>query len=163
VDWSILWWLLATLLVLAGLAGTILPALPGVPLVFAGLLLGGWLTDFTTMGWVTVGIFALLTVLAQVVDFLASAYGARYAGAGVRAFWGATIGAIVGIFFGLPGIILGPFLGAVIGEISGGNSWRASGKAGLGAWLGLIFATAFKLSISFLMIGVFLLQLGWQD
>lgn len=163
MDWSVLWWLLATLLVLAGLAGTILPALPGVPLVFVGLLLGGWLTDFTTMGWVTIAIFALLTVVAQVVDFLASAYGARYAGAGVRAFWGATIGAIVGIFFGLPGIILGPFVGAVIGELSGGNSWQASGKAGIGAWLGLIFATAFKLSVSFLMIGIFLLQLGWAD
>ena len=163
MDWDILWWLLATLLVLAGLAGTILPALPGVPLVFAGLLLGGWLTDFTTMGWATVAIFALLTVVAQVVDFLASAYGARYAGAGVRAFWGATIGAVVGIFFGLPGIILGPFLGAVIGELSGGNSWRASGKAGIGAWLGLVFATAFKLSVCFLMIGIFLLQLTWGD
>jgi uncharacterized protein YqgC (DUF456 family) len=163
VDWNILWWLLATLLVLAGLAGTILPALPGVPLVFAGLLLGGWLTDFTTMGWATVAIFALLTVVAQIVDFLASAYGARYAGAGVRAFWGATIGAVVGIFFGLPGIILGPFLGAVIGELSGGNSWRASGKAGIGAWLGLVFATAFKLSVCFLMIGIFLLQLTWGD
>jgi len=163
VDWDILWWLLATLLVLAGLAGTILPALPGVPLVFAGLLLGGWLTDFTTMGWATVAIFALLTVVAQIVDFLASAYGARYAGAGVRAFWGATIGAVVGIFFGLPGIILGPFLGAVIGELSGGNSWRASGKAGIGAWLGLVFATAFKLSVCFLMIGIFLLQLTWGE
>jgi uncharacterized protein YqgC (DUF456 family) len=163
VDWNILWWLLATLLVLAGLAGTILPALPGVPLVFAGLLLGGWLTDFTTMGWATVAIFAILTVVAQIVDFLASAYGARYAGAGVRAFWGATIGAVVGIFFGLPGIILGPFLGAVIGELSGGNSWRASGKAGIGAWLGLVFATAFKLSVCFLMIGIFLLQLSWGE
>jgi uncharacterized protein YqgC (DUF456 family) len=135
--------------------------LPGVPLVFAGLLLGGWITDFSTMGWTTIGIFAVLTIVAQLVDFLASAFGARYAGAGVRAFWGATIGAIVGIFFGLVGIILGPFLGAVIGELSGGNTWHASGKAGLGAWLGLVFATAFKLSISFLMIGVFLLQLGW--
>lgn len=163
MDWSVLWWLMVALLVLAGLAGTILPALPGVPLVFAGLLLGAWLTDFTTMGWATIGIFAFLTVLAQLVDFLAGAYGARYAGAGVRAFWGATIGAIVGIFFGIPGILLGPFLGAVIGELSGGNDWRSSGKAGLGAWLGLVFAIAFKLSISFLMIGVFLLQLGWAE
>ena len=161
MDWAILWWLLVLLLVLAGLAGTVLPALPGVPLVFAGLLLGAWLNDFTQIGWLTLGIFALLTVIAQVIDFLPGAYGARYAGAGVRAFWGATIGAIVGIFFGLAGILLGPFLGAVIGELSGGNDWRSSGKAGIGAWLGMVFATALKLSISFLMIGVFLLQLGW--
>ena len=161
MDWAILWWLLVLLLVLAGLAGTVLPALPGVPLVFAGLLLGAWLNDFTQIGWLTLGIFALLTVIAQVIDFLAGAYGARYAGGGVRAFWGATIGAIVGIFFGLAGILLGPFLGAVIGELSGGNDWRSSVKACIGAWLGMVFATALKLSISFLMIGVFLLQLGW--
>lgn len=163
MDWNVLWWLLTALLVLAGLAGTILPALPGVPLVFAGLFLGAWLTDFTAIGWTTITIFAVLTILAQVVDFLAGAYGARYAGAGIRAFWGATIGAIVGIFFGLVGIILGPFLGAVIGELSGGNDLRSSGKAGLGAWLGLVFAMAFKLSISFLMIGIFVLKLFWAD
>ena len=73
------------------------------------------------------------------------------------------IAAIVGMFFGLVGIILGPFLGAVIGEVSGGSDWRSSGKAGIGAWLGMVFATAFKLSVSFLMIGIFLLQLGWGD
>ena len=161
MDWGAFWWLLVVLLVLAGLAGTILPALPGVPLVFAGLLLGAWLNEFTAVGWTTIGIFAFLTIVAQIIDFLAGAYGARYAGAGVRAFWGATIGAIVGIFFGLVGIILGPFLGAVIGELSGGNDWRSSGKAGLGAWLGLVFALAFKLTISFMMIGVFLIQIGW--
>lgn len=160
MDWSVLWWLLVALLVLAGLAGTVLPALPGVPLVFVGLLVGAWLNDFQSIGWTTLSIFAALTIVAQIVDFLAGAYGARYAGAGVRAFWGATIGAIVGMFFGLVGILLGPFLGAVIGELTGGNDWRSSGKAGVGAWLGMVFATAFKLSISFLMIGVFLLQLG---
>ncbi|HMB60250.1 MAG TPA: DUF456 domain-containing protein, partial [Xanthomonadales bacterium] len=106
---------------------------------------------------------ALLTVLAQVVDFVASAFGAQYAGASSRAFWGATLGAIIGIFFGLPGIILGPFAGAVIGEISTGAGLRQSSKAGLGAWLGMIFATAIKLAIAFLMIGIFIFQLGFQQ
>ena len=162
MDWVVLWWLLVGLLVIAGVVGTVLPALPGVPLVFAGLLLGAWLGEFQQVGWVTLGIFAALTVIAQLVDFLASAYGAKYAGAGVRAFWGATLGAIVGIFFGLAGIILGPFIGAVAGELSGGAGWRQSGRAGMGAWLGLVFATAFKLTVCFVMIGVFLFQLGWN-
>lgn len=159
MDWTILWWILVVLLVLAGLAGTVLPALPGVPMVFAGLVLGAWLGDFESVGWVTLGLFALLTALALLVDFLAGAFGARYAGAGVRAFWGATLGAIVGMFFGLPGIVLGPFVGAVIGEITGGRGWRDSGKAGVGAWLGMIVATAFKFAVSFLMIGWFVLKL----
>jgi uncharacterized protein len=162
MDWSILWWVLCVLLVLAGLVGTIAPALPGVPLVFAGLLLGAWIGDFSSVGWVTLGLFALLTIAAQIADFLAGAFGARYAGAGVRAFWGATIGAVVGLFFGLPGIIFGPFIGAVVGELTGGAGLRQSGRAGIGAWLGLVIATAFKLAVAFMMIGIFLFQLGWQ-
>jgi len=162
MDWTILWWLLAALLVLAGLAGTVVPALPGVPLVLAGLLVGAWIGDFQAVGWTTLGVFLLLTILAQLLDFLASAFGAQYAGAGARAFWGATIGALVGIFFGIPGLILGPFVGAVLGEISAGSSLRQSGRAGIGAWLGMVFATAIKLAIAFLMIGIFLFQLGWN-
>ena len=162
MDWNILWWILCILLITAGLVGTVIPALPGVPLVFAGLFLGAWIGNFETISWFSLGIFAVLTLLAQLVDFLASAFGAKYAGAGVRAFWGATIGAIVGIFFGLVGMVLGPFVGAVVGEISGGSGLRQSGRAGFGAWLGMVFATAFKLGVAFLMIGVFLFQLGWQ-
>jgi uncharacterized protein YqgC (DUF456 family) len=162
MDWTVLWWLLAGLLIVAGLAGTVVPALPGVPLVLAGLILGAWIGEFKTVGWLTLGIFALLTAIAQILDFLASAFGAQYAGAGARAFWGATIGALVGIFFGIPGLILGPFVGAMLGEISAGSGFRQSGRAGLGAWLGMMFATAIKLAIAFLMIGIFVFQLGWR-
>lgn len=162
MDWTILWWILAGLLVIAGLAGTVVPALPGVPLVFSGLLAGAWIGGFEAVGWPTLGVLALLTVLAQGLDFLAGAFGAQYAGAGARAFWGATIGALVGLFFGIPGLILGPFLGAVLGEISAGSGLRQSGRAGMGAWLGMIFATAIKLAIAFVMIGIFLFQLGWN-
>ena len=162
MDWVILWWVLAGLLVLAGLAGTVIPALPGVPLVLAGLFVGAWIGEFATVGWGTLWIFVLLTVMAQLVEFAASAMGARYAGAGVRAFWGAAIGAVVGLFFGIPGLVLGPFVGAVVGEISSGSGWRQSGKAGLGAWLGMMFATAIKLAIAFLMIGIFIFQVGFR-
>jgi len=162
MDWTILWWLAAGLLVMAGLAGTVVPALPGVPLVLAGLLVGAWIGHFQAVGWATLGVLALLTIVAQALDFLASAFGAQRAGAGPRAFWGATIGAIVGIFFGIPGMVLGPFAGAVLGEISAGSGLRQSGRAGLGAWLGMILATAIKLAIAFLMIGIFVFQLGWQ-
>ena len=155
MDWSILLWILAGLLVIAGLAGTVLPALPGVPLVFVGLFIGAWIGDFQEVGWVTVGILGVLALIAWVVDFLAGAAGARYLGASSRAFWGATLGALVGIFFGLPGMLLGPFVGAVIGELSGGASLYGSGRAGLGAWLGLVVATAMKLALVFLMIGIF--------
>lgn len=155
MDWNILLWLLAGLMVAAGLAGTVIPALPGAPLVFAGLFVGAWIGDFETVGWITIGLLAALAALAWLVDFLAGAAGARYMGASSRAFWGATIGALAGLFFGLAGIVLGPFFGAVAGELSGGRGVAQSGRAGLGAWLGLVVATAVKLALVFLMIGIF--------
>ncbi len=163
MDWTILWWLLAGLVVIAGLAGTVIPALPGVPLVFAGLLLCAWIGNFETIGWITVGILAMLAIVAWAVDFLAGALGARYLGASSRAFWGATFGAIVGIFFGLPGIVLGPFIGAVLGELSVGSDLLQSGRSGLGAWLGMVVATAAKLAIAFLMIGMVIFKLGFAQ
>jgi uncharacterized protein YqgC (DUF456 family) len=163
MDWTILWWLLAGLIVIAGLAGTVIPALPGVPLVFAGLFVGAWIGNFETIGWITIGVLALLALVAWAVDFLAGALGARYLGASSRAFWGATVGAIVGIFFGLPGIVLGPFIGAVLGELSGGSDLLQSGRSGLGAWLGMVVATAAKLAIAFLMIGIVIFKLGFSQ
>lgn len=163
MDWTILWWLLAGLIVTAGLAGTVIPALPGVPLVFAGLLVSAWIGHFETISGLTVGVLAMLTLVAWAVDFLAAALGARYLGASPRAFWGATFGAIVGLFFGLPGIMLGPFIGAVLGELSGGSDLLQSGRSGLGAWLGMVVATAAKLSIAFLMIGIVIFKLGFAQ
>jgi uncharacterized protein YqgC (DUF456 family) len=163
VDWGILWWIVAALLVVAGLAGTVVPALPGVPLVFAGLFVGAWIGDFEAVGWTTLGILAVLAAIAWVVDFLAGAMGARYLGATSRAFWGATLGAFVGIFFGIAGMLLGPFIGAMIGELSGGNSLVSSGRAGVGAWLGIVVATAIKLALVFLMIGIFVFGYGVEQ
>ena len=163
MDWTILWWILAGLLVIAGLAGTVIPAIPGVPLVFAGLFVCAWIGQFETIGWITLLIMGFLTLIAWAVDFIAGALGARYLGASSRAFWGATIGAIVGMFFGLVGIILGPFVGAVIGELTGGRDVLASGRAGLGTWIGMVVATAVKLAIAFLMIGIVIFHLGFSE
>jgi uncharacterized protein YqgC (DUF456 family) len=163
MDWTILWWLLAGLIVIAGLAGTVIPALPGVPLVFAGLFVAAWIGQFETIGWFMIGVLAVLAIVAWAVDFLAGALGARYLGASSRAFWGATFGAIVGIFFGFPGIVLGPFIGAMLGELSGGSDLLQSGRSGLGAWLGMVVATAAKLAIAFLMIGLVVFKLGFAQ
>ena len=155
MDWTILWWVLATLIVVGGLAGTIIPALPGVPLVFAGLLLAAWAGNFVDVSWTTIGILGALTALAWLVDFLAAAMGAKRLGASQRAFWGAAFGAIVGMFFGIPGIVLGPFVGAVVAEISVGRTVQQASRAGYGAWIGVVLGTAAKLAIAFLMVGIF--------
>lgn len=158
MDWSVLWWVLATLLVVGGLAGTIIPSLPGVPLVFVGLLLAAWASGFEHVGAMTLAVLGALAALAWLIDFLAAALGAKRLGASQRAFWGATFGAVAGMFFGLPGIVLGPFVGAVVAELSGGKDVRQAGRAGYGAWIGVVIGTAAKLAIAFLMVGIFVLK-----
>lgn len=148
--------ILAAVLVLIGLAGTLLPILPGVPLIFVGLLVAAWADNFQHVGAVTLTILGVLTALAIAADFLASALGAKKLGASPKAVGGATLGAIVGMFFGLPGLVLGPFVGAVVGELSAKRELLQAGKSGLGTWLGLLLASVAKLTLSFLMLGVFI-------
>jgi uncharacterized protein YqgC (DUF456 family) len=146
---------IAALLVVIGLAGTLLPILPGVPLIFGGLALAAWADGFQRVGTVTLVILGILTALAVLADFAASALGAKRMGASPRAVLGATIGAIVGMFFGIPGLVMGPFVGAVIGELSANRALLHAGKAGLGTWLGLLLGSIAKLTLAFLMLGVF--------
>lgn len=158
MDLTILWWMLSVLLVVGGLAGTVFPALPGVPLVFIGLVLAAWVTGFEPAGMGTIITLGVLTALAWLIDFFAAAVGAKRLGASPRAFWGAMFGALVGMFFGLPGIILGPFVGAAVAELSGGRPMGEAGRAGLGAWIGTVVGAAAKLAIAFLMVGLFILR-----
>ncbi len=158
MDLTVVWWVLAVLIVVGGLAGTIVPALPGVPMVFAGLLLAAYATGFEPAGAGTIAVLGAMTALAWLIDFLAAAMGARRLGASPRAFWGAMFGAIVGMFFGLAGIILGPFVGAVVAELSVGRKVSEAGRAGLGAWIGTVVGTAAKLAIAFTMVGFFVIR-----
>ncbi len=147
---------LAIVLVLIGLAGTVLPVLPGAPVLFAGLWLAAWAEDFAHVGPVALSAMAVFALLTYGVDFAAGALGAKRFGASKRAIVGATLGAVVGIFFGLPGILLGPFVGATIGELSAQRSLGEAGRAGLGATLGLAIGAAAKLAMALSMVGLFL-------
>lgn len=155
---QILLWLLGALLIVAGFAGLILPMLPGIPLVFAGLVLLAWAESFTYVGGLTLALLGVLALLSYGIDLLASALGAKRFGASPRAVAGAAIGAFVGIFFGLPGILLGPFAGAVIGEFSGRTTFKAATHAGVGATLGLLFGALLKIALAFTLVGVFLVD-----
>jgi uncharacterized protein YqgC (DUF456 family) len=150
-----LWLVLAVVLVCVGIAGSVLPALPGVPLVFAGLLLAAWIDGFAKVGWVTLVILGLLTALSFVVDFAATALGAKRVGATRLAIAGAIVGTLAGFFLGLPGLILGPFVGATVGELVSNRDLGRAGKVGLGTWVGMVFGTAAKLALAFSMLGIF--------
>jgi len=151
---TILLWIGAGVLIVVGLTGIIVPALPGAPLILLGALLGAWAENFVYLGFGSLALLGALAALAVVVDFVAGALGARRYGSSSRAVTGATIGAIVGLFFGLAGVLLGPFLGAMIGELSARRSLAAASRAGLGATIGLVLGTAAKLAVAFTMVGI---------
>ncbi|HEY8229545.1 MAG TPA: DUF456 family protein [Rhodanobacteraceae bacterium] len=159
MDWNILWYTIAGILIVAGLIGAILPNLPGIPVMFAGMLLAAWIGHFQKIPvWVIVflGVLAALSIL---FDFLAGTYGAKKYGASKAAVWGALIGTVVGIFFGIPGIILGPFAGAVVGQLASGSRVEHAARVGFGTWIGLVIGTAIKLAVAFMMLGTFALAL----
>lgn len=145
-------------LALLGVAGLALPALPGAPVLFAGLFCIAWAEDFAYVGTGTLITLAVLALLTYAVDLIAGAFGVQRFGASPRAVFGATLGAVIGLFFGFVGIVIGPFVGAGIGELSMGQGLHAAGRAGLGATIGLVIGVAAKLALAFSMLGIFILM-----
>jgi uncharacterized protein YqgC (DUF456 family) len=154
---EVLWWILALLLVVAGIAGSVLPALPGVTLVFLGLLLAAWIGDFQQVGAFPLVVLGLLTLLSFVIDLAATALGAKRVGATKLAVVGAALGTLAGLVLGLPGLILGPFVGAVAGELMSHGQVQQATRAGIATWIGLLFGTLAKLALVFTMLGLFAL------
>jgi len=150
-------WVLSLMLVGVGMAGTLIPGLPGTPLVFAGLLLTAWADGFQNVGVGTIILLAVMTALAFAVDFISSSLGAKRAGASREAVIGAALGTLAGIFFGFVGIIFGPFIGAVVGEFLSRRNLEQAGRAGVATWIGFILGIGVKLVLAFAMVGIFLL------
>ncbi len=159
VDLAIVWYIIAGILILIGLAGTVLPVLPGVPIMYAGMFLAAWAGHFARVGAATLILLAVLATISIALDFIAGALGAKRVGASPHAQWGAFFGAIVGILFGIPGLILGPFIGALVGQFMSGSGVSHSTRVGIATWIGLLFGTIAKLAISFTMLGIFVLML----
>jgi uncharacterized protein YqgC (DUF456 family) len=152
---AVLLWTLAIGLVLVGVAGTVLPALPGAILVLAGLVLAAWIEGFARVGFGTLAGLAALTLLAYALDLVATALGARRFGTSWWGVAGALLGLLGGLAFGLPGLVIGPFLGAFVAEWLARRDVRQAGRAGLGAWLGLLLGAAGRLAVVLAMIGLF--------
>ncbi|HEY8123707.1 MAG TPA: DUF456 domain-containing protein [Myxococcota bacterium] len=148
-------WILAALLVLLGLAGLLLPALPGAPLIYLGLVAAAWAENFTRVGWGWLALLGAIAALTYAVDFAATALGAKKFGASPRAVVGAVLGGFVGLFLGPFGLVLGPFAGALLAELSLRRDFEAAQRAGFGATLGLLLGGVAKLALAFAMLGIF--------
>jgi uncharacterized protein len=155
-------WVLAILLMAAGAVGTFVPAIPGIPLVFAGMLLGAWIDHFTRVGPIALVVLGAMTLLALAVDFAATVLGAKRAGASRQAVIGAAIGTLVGLFLGLPGLLLGPFIGAVVGELMATRSLETATRVGIATWIGMLVAAVTRLAILCAMIGIFVATYLWN-
>lgn len=159
MEIQFLYYALAVILVLVGIGGVILPALPGLPLVFAGMLLAAWAGDFQQIGWFPLVLLGLMTLLSVAVDFFATMMGAKRVGASRKALLGAVVGTFAGLFFGPIGLFVGPFVGALLGELWHGKELGQATKVGLGTWLGILLGTVLKLGLAFAMLGLF--ALAW--
>ena len=165
MDPKTLYYLIAIAMIVVGLVGTVLPALPGLPLVFAGMLVAAWADGFTNVPvWVLV-LLGLLTLLSLAIDFWATALGAKRVGASRKAIIGAMLGTLGGLFVLPPlGLLLGPFVGALAGELLHRRSLDKAhlgdaAKIGFGTWLGILLGVVLKLGLAFAMLGLF--ALAW--
>ena len=152
-------WIVAVALVVLGVAGTILPALPGAVLVFAGVLLAAWIDDFTRISTWTVLVVGLLALLSWGADFASSVLGAKRAGASRQAVIGAAIGTVAGIFTGFIGLLFMPLVGAAVGEYLADRDAVRAGRVGVATWVGLLIGTVVKVALVFVMVGIFVAAL----
>ncbi|MCK6424542.1 MAG: DUF456 family protein [Burkholderiaceae bacterium] len=152
-------WLLSVALIVVGLLGTVLPALPGTALVLAGIVLGAWIDDFTRVGVFSLALVTLLAVLAWVLDYVAALLGARRAGASRQALIGAAVGTVAGLLMGLVGVLFMPLVGAAVGEYLAHRDEQRAVRVGVATWLGLLAGLLAKVVLAFSMVGVFVVAL----
>jgi uncharacterized protein YqgC (DUF456 family) len=152
---DVLWLVLGSILMLAGIAGCILPFLPGPPLCFLALLLQQLqshppYTFNFLMGW------AIVTVLVTGLDYVIPVYGTKKFGGTKYGVWGCVIGLIVGMWLGPAGILIGPFVGAFIGELLSNSNSDQALRAAFGSFLGFLVGTLLKLIACFIMVWYFI-------
>lgn len=144
---------------MAGLAGTVLPVLPGTVLVWAGIVLGAWIDDFHRVGTATLVVVTVLAALAWVLDYVAGLLGARRAGASRQALLGAAIGTVAGLFMGVVGVLFMPLVGAALGEYLARKDQTRAVRVGVATWLGIMLGLLAKVVLSFVMVGLFVAAL----
>ncbi len=157
MDWVL--YALGAVALLLGLAGVVLPVLPGSLLLFGGALLVAWAGGFALVGWPTLTVVGLLAAVIWAVDWVAAALGAKATGASRWAVAGASLGLLVGLFLGPAGIILGPAVGAVAMEYWQDPDFEKALKAGLGTFVGFLLGSVVKVALGFVLVGVLVVGL----
>ena len=156
---SIFLYVAGAALLAAGIAGLVLPVLPGAVLLVAGVVVIAWAGSFTVVGWGTVAFAGAMGLAITAVDAAASVLGAKAFGASKWAVIGSGVGLVVGLFLGLPGILLGPAVGAIAFEYARNPDFERALRAGVGAFVGFLVGSVLKVTLAFVLVGVVLLRL----
>jgi len=155
---ELFWWFFTIALFAVGLIVTVIPILPGTTIILAAAIIHRLMVGAEkSIGWKTIVVLVLLTLLSYVFDFLGSYFGAKYFGATKWGAFGAIFGALIGLFFGIIGLFVGPVIGAVAGEFIAGKQMIDAGRAGWGSLLGNLGAIVGRLLIALAMITIFLI------
>jgi uncharacterized protein YqgC (DUF456 family) len=149
--------ILVALVMAVGVVGSVVPLVPGTPLIFVAAVVHAVATDFTPVGAGRLAILAVLAVAGWGIEHLAGALGARRAG-GSRA---AVVGAILGVMAGLPfaplGLLIGPIAGAGAGELLSGRDPAGSVRTGVGTAIGVVLGIVAHVAFAVTMVALF----GW--
>lgn len=152
-------WLLFPALILLGLAGTVLPLLPGTLLMWGSIALGAWIDDFSRVGTTTVWVITALALLAWELDYVAGLIGASRAGARKQALLSAAVGTVADLFIGLVGMLFMPLVGAAVGEYLARRDQRRAVQVGVATWIGIMVGLVAKAVLAFVMVGIFAIAL----
>ncbi|MFN8442637.1 MAG: DUF456 domain-containing protein [Caldilineaceae bacterium] len=159
-----LWSILAYLLILIGLAGSVIPVLPGPSLIWVGMLIWAWADNFQRLGWGMLALAGVLAIISWALDFVLGPLMSRRAGASWRAILGGIIGGLAGGFFltfiPVIGTIGGALVGAIVGMWLVEYNIRGDSKSAMSVVkayvMGMLFNTILEVIISLLMVGLFI-------
>lgn len=145
---------------LTGLAGVFLPAIPGVPLVFVGAFIYAWSTGFQIITVANIVFFAILTVIAAVVDYTGGLITAKKYGASKYGLIGGFFGSILGlVLLSIPGLIIGQLAGVILGELYFGKQMKESFTSGFAMFTGYILGSTIKVFFAGLIVIVFYIKI----
>lgn len=148
----------ALLVMLVGVAGTLIPALPGIPLIWLAMLGYAWVEGFQEITWTFLLIALAVVALSQVAEYYSRALGAKKFGASRAGTWGAVLGSLAGLFFMPIGLLVGPFVGALLGELISGRRTDEAIKAGIGGVIGVLGSVVVNFILALGLVTAFVLS-----
>ena len=157
---ALLLWSIVTAFFIIGTFGTIIPGLPGLGLVFAGVLFYGWATNWVPVSTTTIVVMGLFTLVASLADWYGSGFAAKLGGGKRKAFWGTLIGGLAGLLLGsAPGFLLGAFIGALVGALAEGKGPEQAGKIAVLSLVGILGARLMQLVFAIAIIIAFFIAI----